>query len=114
MIWGSLSPPFCLGVRMEPNFEGRLRSPELLSNIMAGLRTRYATLNNTHYEAGWTESFVHQRCGHDHLTLTEASKCGLGKGAAWYVFAVENGRPRELRVTEDKIVDDFRVASWKR
>jgi hypothetical protein len=98
---------------MEPNFEGHVPSPQLLSNIMAGLRMRYASLNNIHYEAGWTESFVHQRCGHDHLTLTEASKCGLGKGAGWYVFAVEHGLPRELTATEDKIVDDFRVASWK-
>jgi hypothetical protein len=98
---------------MEPNFEGHVPSPQLLSNIMAGLRTRYASLNNIHYEAGWTESFVHQRCGHDHLTLTEASKCGLGKGAGWYVLAVEHGRPRELTTTEDKIVDNFRVASWR-
>jgi len=98
---------------MESNF-GTQPPSKLLNNIVAGLRSRYATLNNTHYEAAWTESFVHQRCGHDHLTLTEASKCGLGKGAGWYVFAVENGRPRELRAAEDKIVDDFRVASWKR
>ena len=80
---------------------------------MAGLRVRYASLNNIHYEACWTESFVHQRCGHNHLTLNDASKCGLGKGAGWYVLAIENARLRELRATEDKIVDDFRVASWK-
>jgi len=29
-------------------------------------------------------------------------------GAGWYVFAVENGRPRELTDAEDKVVNEFR------
>jgi hypothetical protein len=29
-------------------------------------------------------------------------------GAGWYVFAVENGEPRQLRDDEDEIVNRFR------
>ncbi|HEY2457286.1 MAG TPA: hypothetical protein VGI13_08305 [Candidatus Acidoferrum sp.] len=29
-------------------------------------------------------------------------------GAGWYVFAVENGSPRELNETEDLVVNKFR------
>jgi hypothetical protein len=29
-------------------------------------------------------------------------------GAGWYVFAVEDGEPRQLRDAEEKIVDRYR------
>ncbi len=32
----------------------------------------------------------------------------MPNGAGWYVFAVENGRPRELNDAEDKVVNEFR------
>jgi hypothetical protein len=40
---------------MEPNFEPAgqpVKSIQLLNQIMAGLRYRYASLNGVHYEAG--------------------------------------------------------------
>jgi hypothetical protein len=32
----------------------------------------------------------------------------MPQGAGWYVFAVENGEPRELNETEETIVNEFR------
>jgi len=63
----------------------------LLAQIIATLRLRYKFLNQ-HFEAGWTESWSHRRCLHEHLTLIEAAKCAMPHGAGWYVFAVEGGR----------------------
>jgi hypothetical protein len=79
----------------------------LLTEIIASLRVRYADLNR-HYEAGWTDSWTHQRCGHAHQTLIDAAKCGMPQGAGWYVFAVECGVPRELTNQEDQVVNRFR------
>jgi len=81
--------------------------PTLVAEIFATLRVRYGALN-LHYEAGWTDSWTFRRCGHIHDSLVEAAKCGIPQGAGWYVFAVENGRERELSASEDKIVNDFR------
>lgn len=79
---------------------------------MAALRLRYKFLN-THYEAGWTESWSHRRCLHEHQTLIEAAKCAMPRGAGWYVFAVENGTPRELDETEESIVNKFRFSTYQ-
>ena len=92
---------------MESNFVGHVPSPQLLSNIMAGLRIRYAYLNETHYEAAWTDSWVFCRCFHAHKSLIEAAKCGMPQ-PGFYVLAVEGGKQRELTIAEEKIVNDFR------
>jgi hypothetical protein len=99
---------------MEPNSAGQhVPSAQLLNDIMSGLRTRYAALNNIHYEAVWTDSWCDCRCMHAHKTLGDAAQCGLPRAAGWYVLAVEDGEPRQLTTAEDKIVNDFRFASWK-
>jgi hypothetical protein len=32
----------------------------------------------------------------------------MPQGAGWYVIAVENGTPRQLKAAEDAIVNEFR------
>jgi len=99
---------------MELTSVGQQRPPaQLLNDIMVGLRTRYASLNNIHYEAAWTDSWCDCRCMHQHQTLSDAAQCGLPRAAGWYVLAIEGGELRELTASEDKIVSDFRFASWK-
>jgi len=61
-----------------------------------------------HYEAGWTDSWTHRRCMHEHKTLLEAAKCAMPTGAGWYVFAIEDDEPRELREAEEEIVNRLR------
>jgi hypothetical protein len=73
---------------MSPN-----RMPPLVKQIMTGLRYRYASLDNTHYEAAWTDSRGDGRCMHKHKMLS-AARCGLPRAAGWYVLAVERGEPR--------------------
>jgi hypothetical protein len=63
---------------------------------------------NIHFEAGWTDSWSHRRCLHEHRTLLEAAACAAPHGAGWYVFAVEDDRPRQLKAAEDEIVNEFR------
>ena len=90
-------------------------SPEALSliaQIIATLRLRYKSLN-LHFEAGWTESWSHRRCLHEHPTLIEAAKCALPQGAGWYVFAVEGDTPRQLTNVEDTVVNEFRFGGTK-
>jgi hypothetical protein len=89
------------------------RMPPLVKQIMTGLRYRYASLNNTHYEAVWTDSGGDCRCRHKHQMLSDAARCGLPRAAGWYVLAVVRGEPRQLTAAEDKIVNDFRFASRK-
>lgn len=79
---------------------------------MSGLRMRYASLNNIHYEAAWTDSWVLCRCFHKHPTLIDAAKCGMPQ-PGFYVLAVERGEPRQLTTAEDNIVNDFRFAPQK-
>jgi hypothetical protein len=79
-----------------------------LKEIITSLRHKYAYLNERHFEAGWTDSFCHRRCMHEHKTLIEAANCGMLLGAGWYVFAVENGEARELTADEDEFVNRFR------
>jgi hypothetical protein len=99
---------------MELTSVGRQLSPaQLLSDIMVRLRMRYASLNNIHYEAAWTDSWCDCRCMHKHQTLSDAAQCGLPRAAGWYVLAIEGGELRGLTTAEDKIVNDFRFASWK-
>jgi hypothetical protein len=78
-----------------------------LARIMATLRLRYRPLN-VHYEAAWTDSGCHRRCGHAHQTLIDAANCAMPQGAGWYVFALEDGMPRQLTEDEDGIVNRFR------
>ena len=63
---------------------------------------------NIHYEAGWSDSWSHRRCWHEHRTLLEAAECAMPRGCGWYVFAVEDGTERELRHEEDEIVNRYR------
>ena len=89
------------------------RMPPLVKQIMTGLRYRYASLNNTHYEAAWTDSRGDCRCMHKHKMLSDAARCGLPRAAGWYILAVERGEPRQLTTAENKIVNDFRFAPRK-
>jgi len=84
----------------------------LLAQIIATLRLRYKYLN-LHFEAGWTESWSHRRCLHEHPTLIEAAKCAMPQGAGWYVFAVEGDAPRQLTDAEDSLVNEFRFGATK-
>jgi hypothetical protein len=86
-------------------------SPELhplLTEIIATLRLRYKFLN-PYYEAGWTESWSHRRCLHEHLTLIEAAKCAMP-----HVFAVDGWTPRQLTDAEEKVVNEFRFGALKK
>jgi hypothetical protein len=95
---------------MEPNLVGqRVPSAQVLDEILTGLRSRYSSLNNIHYEAAWSDSWVYCRCFHAHKTLIEAAECGMPQ-PGFYVLAVEQGEQRELTTAEDKIVNDFRFA----
>jgi hypothetical protein len=110
-VIGGAPLPLFLGVRIEPNFVGHaVPSIQLLDEILAGLRSRYASLNNLHYEAAWTDSWVYCRCFHNHPTLIDAAKCGMPQ-PGFYVLAVEGSAPRELTTAEEKIVNDFRFAA---
>jgi hypothetical protein len=84
----------------------------LLAQIMVVLRLHYKSLN-LHFEAGWTESWSHRRCLHEHHTLIEAAKCAMPHGAGWYVFAVDGDAPRQLTDAEDRIVNEFRFGATK-
>lgn len=79
----------------------------LITQIMTGLRFRYPALNDIHYEAAWTDSWVYCRCFHNHPTLIEAAKCGMPQ-PGFYVLAIEQGKERELTADEDEVVNDFR------
>jgi len=61
-----------------------------------------------HYEGAWTDSWTHRRCLHHHRNLMEAAECVFPEGPAWYVFAVENGTPRELTDAEESSLEEFR------
>ena len=83
-----------------------------LTEIISTLRLRYKPLNlDLHYEAAWTDSWSHRRCRHQHQTLIEAAKCAMPNGAGWYVFAVNEGTPRQLTDAEDAIVNEFRFGT---
>ena len=84
----------------------------LVAQIIATLRLRFKSLN-LHFEAGWTESWSHRRCLHEHPTLIEAAKCAMPQGAGWYVFAVEGDAPRQLTDAEDSVVNEFRFGATK-
>ena len=60
---------------------------------------------NAYYEAGWTDSWSHRRCLHQHRTLLEAAGCAAPHGA------VEDGSPRQLKEPEDKVVNEFRFGT---
>ena len=80
---------------------------ELVVEIIGTLNLRFKNLN-LYYEAGWTDSFRHRRCLHEHRTLIEAAECGMPHGAGWYVLAVENGKSRQLLGDEEDVVNEFR------
>ena len=90
-------------------------SIQLITEIMTGLRHRYASLNESHYEAGlgWTDSRYHRRCMHVHPTLIDAARCGMRQSASWYVIGVDSGSPRELTAAEDEVVNRFRFSGLK-
>jgi hypothetical protein len=72
------------------------------------LEVRFEAPQNVYYEGAWTESWTHRRCRHHHRTLFEAAECAIPEGPAWYVFAVENGKPRELTPIEETGLEEFR------
>jgi hypothetical protein len=80
---------------------------QLVVEIIGTLNLRFKDLN-LYYEAGWTDSFCHRRCLHEHPTLIDAAKCAAPHGAGWYVFAVESGSPRQLMGDEEDLVNEFR------
>jgi hypothetical protein len=81
----------------------------LVVEIFGTLNLRFKHLNKSlHYEAGWTESWNHLRCWHDHETIQAAAECATPHGAGWYVFAVENGTPRQLQQDEEDAERKFR------
>ena len=86
--------------------------PKLVAEIFGALSLRFRTLN-LYYEAGWTDSFCHRRCMHEHPTLIEAAECGMPHGAGWYVFAVERGTPRQLQGDQEETVDRFRFGAMR-
>lgn len=66
---------------------------------------------NISYQAGWTDSFCHRRCMHEHRTLREAAACGSQYPCGWYVLAVENDTPRQLTEAEDAVVNKLRFGT---
>jgi hypothetical protein len=91
------------------------RESKLIVEIFGTLKLRFKNLNTPSravtYQAGWTDSFCHRRCMHEHPTLIEAAECGMPHGAGWYVLAVENGKPRQLLGDEEDVVDRFRFGA---
>jgi hypothetical protein len=85
----------------------------LVVEIFGMLSLRFKDLNTVSYQAGWTDSFCHRRCMHEHPTLIEAAECGMPHGAGWYVLAVEDGKPRQLLGDEEDVVDKFRFGVEK-
>jgi hypothetical protein len=84
-------------------------STQLITQIITGLRFRYAALNAIHYEAAWSDSRAYTRCFHEHRTLIEAAKCGMPQ-PGFYVLAMEQGKERQLTTDEDAVVNAFRFA----
>lgn len=72
------------------------------------LEIRSQIPSNPRYEGAWTDSWTHRRCRHQHRTLREAAECVIPEGPAWYVFAIENGKPRELTDAEERSLEEFR------
>jgi hypothetical protein len=72
------------------------------------LEVHFQSPLNLYYEGAWTESWTHRRCQHHHRTLMEAAECACPEAPAWYVFAVQNGKPRELTEAEERRLEEFR------
>jgi hypothetical protein len=70
------------------------------------------TIPNLFYEGAWTESWCRRRCQHRHRTVAEAAECAVLEGPAWYVFAVQDGKPRQLTNTEERSLQELRRARW--
>jgi hypothetical protein len=89
---------------------------DLIVEIFGTLKLRFKHLLNPtlYYEAGWTDSFCHRRCMHQHATLLEAAECGMTMPAGWYVFAVEDGTPHQLLGYEEDVVNEFRFSKVKK
>ena len=81
------------------------RQTKLVVEIIETLHSKSVSLS---YQAGWTDSFCHRRCMHEHPTPMEAAECGMPHGAGWYVLAVEDGTPRQLLGDEEDVVNEFR------
>lgn len=80
-----------------------LKAATSLNGLELNLRQNTLT-----YEGAWTESWCHRRCQHRHKTIAEAAECVSPQGPTWYVFAVENGRARELTAVEQSRLEEFR------
>src|SRR5258708_28741308 len=101
------------GKRMVEDCLNSERRTQLVVEIVGTLNLRFKNLN-LYYEAGWTDSFCHRRCLHEHPTLLEAAECGMPHGAGWYVLAVENGTARQLLDSEEAVVNAFRFGAKKK
>jgi len=105
--------PTTRGEKDERRFPETKPRDELIVEIIGTLNLRFKKLN-LYYEAGWTDSFCHRRCMHEHQTLIEAAQCAEPNGAGWYVLAVEKGTPRQLLGDEEEVVERFRSrVVWK-
>ncbi len=90
-----------------------LKAATYFNGLQLDLRDlRAGVPSNVVYEGAWTDSWCHRRCLHRHGTIAQAAECAFPEGPAWYVFAVENGKPRELNETEERTLEEFRCARW--
>jgi len=85
-----------------------MKAATSFNGMLLELRSQFPW--NLYYEGAWTESWSHRRCQHHHRNLTEAAECVIPQGPAWYVFAAENGKPRELTAIEERSLEEFRRA----
>jgi len=87
----------------------RISDLKAATSLNGMLLTSHAEIpQNLHFEGAWTEGWTHRRCHHQHRTLKEAAECVSPQGPAWYVFAVQDGRPRQLTATEERGLQEFR------
>jgi hypothetical protein len=83
-----------------------LKAATSLNGMLLEIRSKVP--RNLHFEGAWTESWTHRRCLHYHRTLIEAAECVVPEGPAWYVFAVQDGKPRQLTGPEERTLQEFR------
>jgi len=53
----------------------------------------------------WHVTMLHAQCLPE---ITISPGTAAPHGAGWYVFAIEDGSPRQLKAAEDEIVNEFR------
>ena len=94
------------GIRVMLRRISNLKAATSFNGMMLEVRSQFPAI--VRYEGAWTDSWTHRRCMHQHRTLREAAECVIPEGPAWYVFAIQNGRPRELTDAEERNLEEFR------